>query len=69
MNELVFKVTPEDGGGYSAAAVGEGIFTQGDTWDELRENVLDATRGYFFDSAPPAQIRLELHRDEVLAVA
>jgi predicted RNase H-like HicB family nuclease len=37
MNELVFEVTQEEDGGYCARAVGEGIFTQGDTWEELRE--------------------------------
>ena len=67
--ELVFEVHEEPEGGYSAAAVGEGIVTQGDTWDELREMVQDATKAYFFDSEPPATIRLHLVRDEVLAVA
>lgn len=69
MDELVFDVTQEEDGGFCAAAVGESIFTQGDTWEELREMVLDATKGYFFDSKPPARIRLHLIRDEVLAVA
>jgi predicted RNase H-like HicB family nuclease len=69
MRELVFEITQEDDGGYCAKAVGEGIFTQGDTWEELREMVLDATKAYFFDSTPPERIRLHLIRDEVLAVA
>ena len=69
MNELVFEVTQEEDGGYCAAAVGEGIFTQGDTWQELRAMVLDATRAYFAQDAMPAQIRLHLLHDEVLAVA
>lgn len=53
----------------TAPRQGEGIFTQGDTWEELREMVLDATKGYFFDSEPPESIRLHLIRDEVLKVA
>ena len=65
MRELVFEVTQEEDGGFCAKAIGESIFTQGDTWDELREMVLDATRGYFYDSQPPDQIRLELVRSEV----
>ncbi|SEF56427.1 hypothetical protein SAMN05421819_0430 [Bryocella elongata] len=70
MKELVFHVTQESDGGYCAKAVGEGIITQGDTWEELREMVLDATRGYY-DTAEelPEQIRLELVHSEVLAVA
>jgi len=69
MRELVFEVTQEADGGFCARAIGEGIFTQGDTWEELRQMVLDATKGYFYDSEPPEQIRLHLLRDEVLAVA
>ena len=69
MRELVFEVTQEEDGGFCARAIGEGIFTQGDTWDELRAMVLDATTGSFYDSEPPARIRLRLLRDEVLLVA
>jgi hypothetical protein len=58
MRELVFNVTQESDGGYVAVAVGESIVTQGDTWDELCYMVLDATKGYFHDYAPPGTIRL-----------
>jgi predicted RNase H-like HicB family nuclease len=68
-DELVFEVTQEEEGGYSAKAVGEGIFTQADTWEELRTMVLDATQGYFDGAQPPVSIRLHLLRDEVLQVA
>jgi len=69
MRELVFEITQEEDGGFSAHAIGEGVITQGDTWDELREMVLDATHGYFYDSEPPATIRLRLQgkRDDVFA--
>jgi hypothetical protein len=66
MRELVFEVTQEEDGGFCARAIGEGIFTQSDTWDELREMVLDATKGYFYDSESPAVIRLHLLRDEIV---
>lgn len=69
MDELVFNVTQESDGGYVAVAVGESIATQGDTWDELCYMVVDATKGYFFDSKPPERIRLYLHVEQVLAVA
>ena len=68
MDELIFVVTPDPDGGFNAAAVGAGIFTQGDTWEELCEMVLDATKAYFFDSELPATVRLLL-REQVLAVA
>jgi predicted RNase H-like HicB family nuclease len=68
MNELVFDVTQEADGGYSTECLTESIVTEGNTWDELRTNVREAVRGYFFDQ-PEKQalsIRLHLVRDEVL---
>lgn len=71
MRELVFEVREDVDGGFHAHAVGEGIFTQGDTWDELKAMVLDATKGYFGDSRLPDVLRLHLitERDELLEVA
>jgi hypothetical protein len=66
MEQLVFDITQEEDGGFCAKAVGEGIFTQGDTWEELRANVKDAVEGYYFDAEKPATVRLRLVRDEVL---
>ncbi len=69
MKELVFEVVQEADGGYTAEAIGESIFTQANSWDELRLHVKEAVQAFYFDSAPPASIRLRLVRDEVLAVA
>jgi len=69
MKELVFEVAQEDDGGYTAEALGESIFTQANTWEELRANVREAVAAFYFDSTPPAPIRLRFVRDEVLAVA
>jgi predicted RNase H-like HicB family nuclease len=73
MRQLIFNVEQEEDGGYVAVAVGESIVTQGDTWDELCYMVMDATKGYFYDSEPPASIRLHLQDaksdDRLLAVA
>ncbi len=67
MNELVFIVTQEADGGFVAEALGEGIITQADTWDELRANVREAVTAFYFDQAAPTSLRLHLVRDEVLA--
>lgn len=69
MTELVFEVVQEGDGGYCAECLTENIFTEGDTWDELRQNVREATAAYFFDKQQPERIRLHLVRDEVLSVA
>lgn len=68
ISELVFEVTEDAEGGYSAECLTEDIFTQGDTWEELRANVKEAVSVYFFDGAKPQSIRLHLVRDEVLTL-
>jgi hypothetical protein len=68
MSELVFEVTQEEDGGFAAECLTESIFTQGDTWAELRRNVQEAVEAFCFDCEPPSAIRLHLVRDEVLAL-
>lgn len=65
--EIVFSVTQENDGGFVAECLSQDIFTQGNTWDELRENVREAVSAYFFDQPKPSAIRLHLVRDELLA--
>lgn len=65
--EIIFSVNQEEDGGFVAECLTHDIFTQADTWEELRANVQEAVSAYFFDQAKPAQIRLHLVRDEVLA--
>ena len=67
MNELVFEVTQESNGGFVAEALGESIITQADTWEELRENVREAVKAFYFDRPAPSRLRLHLVRDEVIA--
>jgi hypothetical protein len=69
VNELVFEVVLDADGGYCAECLTESILTQGDSWDELRRNDLEAVNAFYFDGSVPARIRLHLVRDEVLSVA
>jgi len=62
-------VTQKTDGAFVAECLTESIFTQGDTWDELRSNVKEAVDGYFFDKSCRPIIRLHLIRDEVLVPA
>ena len=68
MAELVFEVIESDGG-YCAECLTKSIFTEWDTWDGLRKNVLEAASAFFFDRPRPERVRLHLVRDEVLQVA
>jgi hypothetical protein len=69
MKEIVFEIVQDADGGFTAEAFGESIFTQADNRDELRTTVREAVQAFYFDSAPPASIRLRLVRDDLLAVA
>ncbi|MDE0268640.1 MAG: hypothetical protein OXI96_06350 [Acidimicrobiaceae bacterium] len=70
VSEIIFEVTEDEvDGGYSASALGYGIHTEGDTIQEVRENVREAVECYFDDTAEcPDLIRLHFVRDEVLAL-
>ena len=68
MHELIFEVMQEPDGGYVAEALGESIFTQGETWEDLRSNAREAVEAFYFDRPKPFSIRLHLVRDEMLAV-
>jgi len=67
--EIVFSINQEEDVGFVAECLSHDIFTQGDTWEELRANVQEAVNAYFFDQPRPSLVRLHLVRDEVFAVA
>jgi predicted RNase H-like HicB family nuclease len=71
MTELVFEVMQEEDGGFCAECLTENIFTQGDTWEAVRQNVREAVHAYSFDQSgqAPKRIRLHLVRDELPAGA
>ena len=70
MSEIIFEVTEDEiDGGYAARALGYGIHTQGDTLDELRQNIKEAVACYFDATMPrPKLIRLHFVHDEVFAL-
>ena len=67
MNEIIFLVTEAPEGGYCARGLGESIFTEAETLDDLRRNIRDAVACHFDDGKAPGIIRLHFVRDEVLA--
>lgn len=47
MTEILFIVEESSEGGYEARAVGQSIFTEGETIEELKNNVKEAIRCHF----------------------
>jgi len=47
MSEIIFVVEDSDEGGYIAKALGHSIHTEGETLDELKENIKDAVKCHF----------------------
>ncbi len=68
-DELLFEVSQENDGGFVAECLTENIYTQANTWLELRKNVIEAVKAYYFDGIVPATIRLHLIKDEILTAA
>ena len=63
--ELIFEVRDAEEGGFTARALGHSIFTQADTWEELRNNVLEAATLHFEDvPIQPRLLQLHYLKDE-----
>ena len=67
MNEIIFLIEDDPEGGYNAQALGYSIFTQGETVEELKENIMDALRCHFDErSHIPRIVRLHFVKEEIL---
>ena len=67
--ELIFEVRDAEEGGFWARALGNAIFTQAETWDELRSNVLEVTTLHFEESpSRPRLVQLHYVKDELIPV-
>ena len=65
---IVFEVSQEEDGGFVAECLTEDIFTQGDSWEELRFNVNEAVKGYYFDQPSCPNVKLHLLKEEMLVI-
>jgi hypothetical protein len=65
--EVPFLVEGADEGGYVARALGYSIFTEADSWEELKEAVRDAVQCHFDEEEQLDLIRLHAVREEILA--
>ena len=68
MSEIIFIVENSDEGGYTAKSLGYSIYTEGQTLDELKENVKDAIKCHFDEKEIPHIVRLHIVKDEVITI-
>ena len=67
--ELIFEIRDAEEGGFYARALGHSIFTEADSWDELRANVLEAVSLHFEDaSSRPRLVQMHYVKDELIPV-
>lgn len=69
MTEITFLVREAEEGGYHARSLGPSIFAEGDTIDELKENIRGGIECYYENSAEtPKLAHLHFVKDEVMAL-
>ena len=67
--ELIFEVRDAEEEGYCARALGHASFTEAETWDQLRANVLEAMSLHYEDCAEyPRLVQLHYVKDELIPV-
>jgi len=70
VKEIIFLVEDDPEGGFSAKALGQSIFTQGETKEELKQNITDAIDCHFDDPEDiPKVVRLHFVHEEMFAYA
>ena len=66
--EIIFLIEESLDGGFEAKAVGFPIFTEGESEDEVRKNILEAVRCHFDESEMPSFINIRFFREEQIAL-
>jgi len=66
--EIIFVVDEAPEGGYQARALGHSIFTEAESFAELKKMVQDAVICHFEENERPRVVRLHIVKEELLAV-
>jgi hypothetical protein len=66
MSEIVFLVEEAPEGGFIARALGYSIYTEADSWDELKIAIQDAITCHFDEGQKPKVVRLHYLKEEVI---
>jgi hypothetical protein len=65
-SEIIFAVEESSEGGFEAKALGYSLYTQADTFEELKVMLQDAVRCHFGEADRPQVIRIHLVKDEII---
>lgn len=66
-SEIIFVVEESVEGGFEARAFDHSIYTEADTFDDIKSMVKDAVQCHFGEGDRPKLIRLHIVKDEVIA--
>lgn len=70
VKEIIFIVEEDPEGGYTARSLGESIFTEGDSIDEIKVNIKDSLKCHFDKVEDiPDIIRLHIVREDIFTYA
>ena len=69
LKETMFVGEEDPEKGYTAQALGYSIFTEGDTLEELKENIKDALKCHFDKKEMPLFVYLHIIKEEKFACA
>jgi len=69
LKEIMFVGEEDPEKGYTAQALGYSIFTEGDTLEELKENIKDALKCHFDKKEMPLFVHLHIIKEEKFACA
>lgn len=67
-NEIIFIVEESPEGGYEARSLNYSIFTEADTYEELKKMIHDAVSCHFKPVDLPRLIRLHQVKEELMVV-
>lgn len=68
MKEIIFLIEEAVEGGFTAKALGESIFTEGETLEEVKSNIKEAVECHFDEAELPNLIRLHIVKDELMTL-
>lgn len=67
-NEIIFLVEEAQDGGYQAKALGFSIFTEAESYEEVKESIKDAVKCHFEETSIPKITRIHFVKEEVMAI-